>query len=1105
MKTTADHFLKRENFNSSFSLLTIFFFFFVCNVLNAQEGIHMGRLKTPIPENFFSGSPDVMAFQKQNIVPVNLYTGKIDLKIPIFEIKSGDITVPIFISYNSGGIKVDDFSSSVGAGWSLNAGGNIIRIIKDLPDNEVGYSLYAESDWDLGIILNPILSGYGYNRKSGNPSPVYMEWGATNRHAVYAEINQTGTTPIPESNGFGGYWGTDLDAKDMSPDLFIANAPGLSSKFTTVNTSSYDIYPSNNLGFTSTFLDNDGTKMSSLVVDVRANSGYGFYAPNSTGNHNGMQTQPVKDFYEFNLISNQGLKYKFDEEEINETFYSPLGGTPDGSYPWKNLWATMETHNYSKRIHTWNLSSILDTKSSKSVTFSYNTYGNSNLIANTFINTGTSTGDYPYVTPDNNNCSFSINSFATTNYNFPGSYANWEKNPKRKRLTKITFDEGEIFFIYSNEREDYPGEKALDEIHIKNLHGKTIKKYVFSYGYFISKENCNQPECKRLKLNQLQEQFSDSSPKTYTFDYQYDVKLPKRGSLEQDFLGYYNINGVTGNSTSTNIIYPKLYFYPNRGYNSVVPFKLNNDATNINLPGQIDFTPNSSSLTGLLRKITYPTGGSSEFVYENNKFQYRGEEYIAGGARIKSQKLVDSNNTAKQIHYSYLETDNKTSGYINNIPVYGYLSDFQLTPFLAKSFNVYDKPKGGLELTSGSYVGYSRVVESETNNGSTVYNFSSPKNNPNISETRQFHQTSETTAINSINCTNIFIQNSAYPNLTYIDNDHQRGKLLDKSIYDNSGNLVENENHQYTNRVISTTNIEKRVKITGNPEDSYFRHQIKVSSQVPIAQNLLTGSNFEKPSSSGTIKTKKTFSYHPNYPFIAEEQFQETIFGANGADQYKIKRLYVTDSQFDNTTFINYLRNQNRINEVIKTEILKNNTLISSDLLNYSTFGSLILPRSISKAKGNTSLIEEINTISKRDDYGNITELKNTAETTFSCNIWGYNKTKLIARIENSQLDAIPQTTIDNLQSLSNTDNDNCRTSNCKEEQLRVALNNLRDSLPDAMVTSYTYDPLIGVTSITNPRGETIYYIYDTQGRLKEVKDLNGNLINSNDYNYKPQ
>ena len=53
-----------------------------------------------------------------------------------------------------------------------------------------------------------------------------------------------------------------------------------------------------------------------------------------------------------------------------------------------------------------------------------------------------------------------------------------------------------------------------------------------------------------------------------------------------------------------------------------------------------------------------------------------------------------------------------------------------------------------------------------------------------------------------------------------------------------------------------------------------------------------------------------------------------------------------------------------------------------------------------------------------------------------------------------------------------------------------------------ALMTTYTYDPLIGVTSITDDREMTTYYKYDNFGRLKYIRDFEGNVLQRTDYNY---
>jgi YD repeat-containing protein len=57
----------------------------------------------------------------------------------------------------------------------------------------------------------------------------------------------------------------------------------------------------------------------------------------------------------------------------------------------------------------------------------------------------------------------------------------------------------------------------------------------------------------------------------------------------------------------------------------------------------------------------------------------------------------------------------------------------------------------------------------------------------------------------------------------------------------------------------------------------------------------------------------------------------------------------------------------------------------------------------------------------------------------------------------------------------------------------------------NAQMTTYTYSPVIGVTSQCDVNNRITYYEYDGLGRLKLVRDQDGNIIKTIDYHYKNQ
>ena len=61
----------------------------------------------------------------------------------------------------------------------------------------------------------------------------------------------------------------------------------------------------------------------------------------------------------------------------------------------------------------------------------------------------------------------------------------------------------------------------------------------------------------------------------------------------------------------------------------------------------------------------------------------------------------------------------------------------------------------------------------------------------------------------------------------------------------------------------------------------------------------------------------------------------------------------------------------------------------------------------------------------------------------------------------------------------------------------------LRLLIPEAMITTYVYKPLVGVTQITGPYGISENYKYDETNRLEEIKNDKGEVLKTFEYNYK--
>lgn len=157
-------------------------------------------------------------------IPVDLYTGRTKINIPLFTILYNDIEVPISLSYHGGGIKVDDECGVVGLGWTLNAGGVVNRIVRGMPDELFEQGEVAGYGW-----LNHFECIGGENKyhnflsimkklESGR-DPSVMIWQPTDE-----ELNL-----LRWMEQYGKQY--DEGHFDTSPDNFLFSVQGLSGAF----------------------------------------------------------------------------------------------------------------------------------------------------------------------------------------------------------------------------------------------------------------------------------------------------------------------------------------------------------------------------------------------------------------------------------------------------------------------------------------------------------------------------------------------------------------------------------------------------------------------------------------------------------------------------------------------------------------------------------------------------------------------------------------------------------------------------------------------------------------------------------------------------------
>jgi YD repeat-containing protein len=200
------------------------------------------------------------------------------------------------------------------------------------------------------------------------------------------------------------------------------------------------------------------------------------------------------------------------------------------------------------------------------------------------------------------------------------------------------------------------------------------------------------------------------------------------------------------------------------------------------------------------------------------------------------------------------------------------------------------------------------------------------------------------------------------------------------------------------------------------------------------------------------------------------------------------------DSEYSALQRLKHGHAEHRINTLIQEESFVDNVLTSIQRTNFKTVNNVTLPKSIATGINTTTLEKRIHYYSY-DSNGNPLEISKD-QGPHIVYLWGYNETYPVAKIENATLAQVQS-------KLTNSELSNIRQGIYNTPALQTVLNKIRTGLPSAMVSTYTYDPLVGMISMTDPRGYTTYYEYDKFNRLSKVKDADGHIVNCNQYHYK--
>lgn len=1131
------------------NVFTLFFLFFSLSVSLYSQSVSTYSPKLSIPS-----SPEAALLGRFGDIPVGHYTGTPEIAIPLYSIKEDGIEIPLTLSYHSSGIKVADEATWVGLGWDLSPEGTIsieVRGEIDIQRNQQ-YSCMG-TDTDLFTFKHRFIypgDYYSLNQIGRSLSDGVSSTCIGGNHGYW--------DPYCAMN--------DLIAGKRQPDIFSYNFNGHSGKFymnpdtnqiVILDNKSEDVsFQVTSSSITARTIDGNvfyfNVLEDSHVDNMFDISGYTFklsqvvLANGKIINYHYTNEQTNNYFYtesiDFQGPSSSGLEKHFSSVKCNKKTLNKIV-SPTATIDF-NLEDRDDIKSTSaskiKRLKSIDIVSTVSGTKIKSYNFGYSYFAN-----NTTGYNGNSThGEI--------NKRLKLDSVKEIGYNTDGTQDISKPDYKFNYKTDILLPQKNSFAVdfwgYYNGKDNTSYIPNLDYFHYDlDITFSTIQKPYFKYSnnsanrytdniyagaymlnkityptggftqfeyepnsfsnQFIPEVYKNEAACKNISLldnngyaNTVTKSFQLSREVTIVFSNEiYAYNVNRAAWTYEEMLGCYieftKTKTVSGVPSTTLIKRWDLSTESSPLFNNnqrkqwdetiVIPYDSDPTVTyavKVFMPDALDYADNFYHSSSVKSRFYYYDDIGVDTSVSNQ-----------GGMRIKSIKnystygVLTSN---KQFKYyggkllnkfeplTMLRYNSKSGGGVTNGNAYEYIGFHKKIGLSSDDFGI-----GG-----GNPIGYDKVEEidikdTEANNiGKKTFYYN---NTPNKTKT----------GLPSV------------PNL-------MNGLISKEETYNSVGTLLTNKTYNYDpiQPGINFIGIKPVLKsfgrygvpcgtdyyvggtITAYYDDSSLNGVQYQYDVYPLTSTwYMPSSTVSKEYFNGnTVITTQTLTYN------SQGKIRKSASTNSNGDELSTTYYYANDYPellpIEDTMIMKQM-----LGIPLVTENRKNSELLSRQSTQYAkdaTTSNLILPKYVFAVKGingpSYPAQEKKVTIDKYDTVGNTQQytLENGTSITI---LWGYGKTLPIAKIENatySQVAAvlgITTTTLDGY-----------------NEGNLAAINDLRSNinLVNSQISTYTHKPLVGVSVITDPKGNKITYTYDSFGRLQNVKDKDDKILSENKYQY---
>ena len=1109
-------------------------------------------------------SPTVANLMQFEEVPVSYYTGQPNISIPMYsKALSGDLGVNISLSYNTQGVRINNISGWTGTSWSLNAGGVVSRTVRGEPDeitksnsSTIKTGIYHLDDYwnystlsdSLKVKFNYLVVGDSGDKYDNKPDLYQFNFmGHSGRFILLKEGNALVPKFITKSSNYDITFTHDSD--------FII------SSFKIIDTKGY-VYTFDVVENSQTTPFTGSTAQGLSVGNVSASSeNFNYWANTSwhlskveTSNGEALVTITYQNSDEDYVASasrtSSTISNASSVTSSNGPTITDFNGFVASTFN-QGMLEPKETVSYqSINTITKKVQKIAFTRDSIEIRFdvkqNYDHPETNGAVLEKIRIVDASD-------PNNiiENKSYQLTYVETTDTSL---------SPPNKRLwlTKITETAGSIDHDYNldyNTKEDLPGfnkddirgdswgyysgidagllscasvgfsESIIKTGLLKSIEYPTggVKEFDFehnSYSYF-------QDQLIGYDDYMSNPRNSSSTSETGSFNHQNTNISNIPVLVDTVILDYdqdiYISSSLTGATTGTSA--------------QVDNYRLQLTQNGTDIGGVIELdescfiirdVPSGTyqlelRLSGNITNDSYVVAGDTTIDYIT-AVTNPDQEMIGGGVRIREIRFKDKLTDLfpkKSIKYAYKDetNDSLSSGvidskadrlqrqYLLNTNRWTFADAGEVaTSFIVRNikYDVIEKAVN-VELTQGSYVGYRHVKAYETGNGFSTYSYTSPYDYPSHFQVFDFEQPRPKENLDYkrglLLRSRVFNQDSLILKETsYLDANDDPNYEFDETLLFNDKTVFKPNCEwiyfysDYDLWIVGTINNQTAFPGNSGPHPNCGAFSLDnqdFNAGWAKLKGTTTKDYFYNGNTTLIKESRQEFLYNTNNYQISQ---QDTYYDEAGVEQHMQNKYYypVGTSLNSNTTAIkNQLVSLNKVNEVLETESFKNGVKLNETQNIYDEFHTdLVLPQQVNVGKGNDTPEFRIE-FKRYDTYGNPLEVSKVDGIPISY-IWGYNQTLPVAKligVSFSQIETVMGNNFDaGSGSLSSTQ-----------------ISSLKSNFTDAQIATYEYDPMVGITKMTDARNYSMTYHYDEFNRLLYVKDKDGNILSENEYNYKNQ